>query len=196
MDLSFGISLFRRLPIPSDRFGIVLAHSTSIFIHPAQIELGLGQPLIRRLPIPFDRFGIVLAHSLPLFIHHAQTILSLSIPLFCRLAIPLHCLFIILTNSFAFVIHPTQIILGVCIPLLRSLKHFLKIWHIINPSCLPYAQSQQSNHHFFQPCVHLKILFYSECFWVCLCISDDLGKGFIILLNPMYGKHYNFVVVP
>ena len=76
MDLSFGISLFRRLPIPSDRFGIVLTHTLSIFIHHAQIELGLGEPLYCRLPIPFDRFGIVLAHALSIFIHPAQIVLS------------------------------------------------------------------------------------------------------------------------
>ena len=64
--------LLRRLPIPSDRFGIVFAHASSFFIHLAQIVLGIGMPLLRRLPIPSDRFGIVLAHAASDNIHQAQ----------------------------------------------------------------------------------------------------------------------------
>ena len=176
--LGIGIPLFCRLAIPLHCLCIVLTDALPLNIHSTQIILGLSNSLFCRFPIPLYCLCIVLTNAFTFFIRHTQIILGLSIPLFCRLAIPLHRLFIVLTDSSSIVVHHTQIKLGVNISLLCSLKHFLKIRHIISPSCLHYAQSQQSNHHFFQYGVHLKILFYLEFFWVCLCTSDDLWERF------------------
>ena len=136
---------------------IVLTNTLPIVVHHTQIILGFRNPLFCSLTIPLLCLYKVLKDSFPIGIHPTQIILGFGMPLSRRLAIPLHCLCIVLTDPLPIVVHHTQIILGSCKSLFCSLKRFLKIRHIISPSCLPYAQSQQSNHHFFQPCVHFKL---------------------------------------
>ena len=77
--------MLHRFAIPSERFGIILAHALSVVIHYPQIILGFGIPLIRCLAIPFDRFGIVLVYILSVVVHQTQIKLGFGIPLLRQL---------------------------------------------------------------------------------------------------------------
>ena len=112
---------------------IILWHTSSFTVHPAQIVLGSGIPLFGRAPVPLHRRLIILWHAFSYTVHVAQIQLGTGIPLFGRAPVPLHCRLIILWHTSSFTVHVAQIELGSGIPLFGKGLEFTQCGCVISP---------------------------------------------------------------
>ena len=82
VELGAGITLRGRLPVPTQRLGVVLRHAPSNAIHEAEADLGEGVALHGRLPVPLRRLSVVLGHALTVAVHDTEVVLGTGVALF------------------------------------------------------------------------------------------------------------------